>query len=137
MLLFLALTTAMSYAYLLQRQPTMAGFLTCGFWMGVANGYWVVMVTAAGEQFGTNLRATVATSVPNMVRGSAILSTQLFRGLAGTGMSLRASAAVVCALAVGLSIWALWGLPETFARDLDFHEYHDDDKPEDSQHAER
>ena len=38
--------------------------------VGFGAGFWAIFVTIAAEQFGTNIRATVATTVPNMVRGS-------------------------------------------------------------------
>ncbi len=46
--------------------------------IGISVGYWVIFVTNASEQFGTNLRSTVATSVPNLIRGSVIPLTSLF-----------------------------------------------------------
>jgi MFS family permease len=46
--------------------------------LGFGTGYWAIFVTMGAEQFGTNLRATVATTVPNMVRGSLNLVSMLF-----------------------------------------------------------
>jgi hypothetical protein len=52
--------------------------------MGLGMGYWALFVTIAAEQFGTNLRATVATTVPNFARGSLVLLTFGFTQLTGT-----------------------------------------------------
>lgn len=57
------------------------GVYTACALLGFGTGSWSMLVTVAAEQFGTNIRATVATTVPNMVRGSLNLSTLLFSGL--------------------------------------------------------
>lgn len=93
----------------------------CAF-LGFASGFWAVFVTMGAEQFGTNLRATVATTVPNFVRGSVVPLTMSFQGLHGAGYSLAASASVVGAVALGLAGIALWNVPETFGKDLDYYE---------------
>lgn len=89
--------------------------------LGFTTGYWVLFVTTAAEQFGTNLRATVTTSAPNFVRGTAIPITAVW-------MALKPSAGTVPAtLAVGLTcitlgLLALWRMPDSFSTDLDFVE---------------
>jgi putative MFS transporter len=49
--------------------------------MGFGVGYWTVFATIAAEQFGTNIRATVATTVPNFVRGATVPLTLAFNHL--------------------------------------------------------
>ena len=49
--------------------------------MGIGIGYWAAFVTIAAEQFGTNIRATVATTVPNFARGALVPITLLFQAL--------------------------------------------------------
>ncbi len=90
--------------------------------MGLATGYWAVFVTMAAEQFGTNLRATVATSVPNLVRGTVVISTSAFKFLAPS-LGIRLSGAVVCFAAIAIAFQALRYLEETFGKDLDFLEF--------------
>jgi len=46
--------------------------------LGFSTGLWAIFVTMGAEQFGTNLRATAATTIPNMVRGALPLITMLF-----------------------------------------------------------
>jgi putative MFS transporter len=91
------------------------------FIIGVTVGYWAVLVTMAAEQFGTNLRGTVATTVPNFVRGSAIFVTLGFIQLKRIMPVPRAALAVgtVCFL---LAIAAAYFLEDTFHRDLDYFE---------------
>jgi len=95
-------------------------YLWCGA-LGIASGYWIILITSASEQFGTNLRATVTTSVPNIVRG---LNGPLALVFAGLAVSLGAHRAAlllagICFLA-GLA--AISALKETFGKDLNFTE---------------
>ncbi len=89
--------------------------------LGLAVGYWAVFVTTASEQFGTNLRATVTTTVPNFVRGSVVPVTSLFKALAGV-LSSPAAALIVVSLSLVLAFWSVFTLEESFAKDLDFVE---------------
>ena len=89
--------------------------------MGFGTGFWAVFVTIGAENFGTNLRATAATTIPNMVRGSLNGITALF--LALNAKFTYVNAGIVTAVAVMLiTYWAISGLQETFGRDLDFYE---------------
>ncbi len=80
----------------------------------------------AAEQFGTNLRATDATTAPNMVRWSAAAGAFLWTQcelLLGNGSSAPWQAAViVAAIVVPIAMMAVFFLPETFGRDLNFTE---------------
>lgn len=92
--------------------------------MGFGTGYWVVFMTIAAEQFGTNLRATVATTVPNFVRGSVVLLTFFFDFFHKSpfSLSLIQSSVIVGGATLVLALVSLHFMEETFARDLDFHE---------------
>ena len=96
--------------------------------LGFGVGFWAMFVTVASEQFGTNLRATTATTVPNFVRGSLVLIALLFDYLSGkennfmqTG-SLATSALMVTIFLFGIAFFAITQLPETFGKDLDYTE---------------
>ena len=91
------------------------------FVLGTCAGFWAVLVTIAAEQFGTNIRATVATTVPNFVRASLIPLTMIFSSLK-TQMPVLQSALIVGAGCFALGALALWRLPETFGADLDYVE---------------
>ncbi len=95
-------------------------YILC-FCLGIFNGYWTLFVTVAAELFGTNLRATVATTVPNFVRGSTIPLTALFTML--RQQTTMVNAAIITGLiAFAIAMVALRYLEETFAKDLDYTE---------------
>jgi MFS family permease len=120
-LAFILLTAAAVAAYLLQSLPGMAVFYGLCLLLGFAIGYWALFVTISAEQFGTNLRATVATTVPNFVRGSVNVFTPLF--LAGkTHWGIMASAGITGGIALLLALLAVWKMEETFFKDLNYTE---------------
>lgn len=119
---FLLLTTGLVVAFLAQSGGTAEQLYGLCAAMGFGIGYWAVFVTIAAEQFGTNLRATVTTSVPNFVRGSVPLLTAAFLGLRGRGLSLVASAAAVGGACLALALASLWRMEETYGKELDYLE---------------
>ncbi|MDD5657134.1 MAG: MFS transporter, partial [Elusimicrobia bacterium] len=119
--LFMAMVFLGMAAYLLGRGFTPLMMYAVTAWLGLASGYWAVFVTVAAEQFGTNLRSTVATTVPNFVRGSVVLITTGFLLLKGP-LGMLGSAWVVGLACFGLAAWSLAGLEDTHGRDLDFLE---------------
>ncbi|HBB24946.1 MAG TPA: MFS transporter [Bacteroidetes bacterium] len=130
-LVFLVLTVA-AVAWYLTTPGRSAGmtYLQTGL-LGFAVGYWAVFVTTAAEQFGTNLRATVATTVPNLVRGALfpamIAFTTLRQGSAHiiSGQPLISSAIVVGTIALVVAFIGLMTMKETYGKDLDYvEEYH-------------
>jgi hypothetical protein len=80
-----------------------------------------VFVTVASEQFGTNLRATATTTVPNFVRGTVVLATLSFQAMK-PGLGVLGSAGTVGAVILVLAFGSLFGLEETHGKDLDFVE---------------
>ena len=98
------------------------GFYTIIFFLGLTMGYWAVFVTIGAEQFGTNLRATVATTVPNFARGSLPLITISFAAAKGTSLGLLGGGLLVGVICLGIALVALTGLEETYGKDLDFVE---------------
>jgi len=88
---------------------------------GVTTGYWAVFVSTAAELFGTNLRATVATTVPNFVRGAVPLLTLSFKAIAA-GHGVISAAIAVGAGTLLVAFIGLTSLPESFGVDLDFNE---------------
>lgn len=95
-------------------------YLACGL-VGAMSGYWAVFVTVASEQFGTNLRGTVASTAPNFVRGAVVPITLLFQSLKPT-LGIPGSAMAVGALTLAIGYLSLLGLEETFGKDLDYVE---------------
>lgn len=121
MLLYLVILGATVVTLLRSTGLSPRGFYWLCFPLGLGAGYWVLFITAAAEQFGTNLRATVATSLSNLVRGAIIPIAALFHTLAPS-LGIRGSAGVVGAVCVGVAIAAVLATPETFDRDLDYLE---------------
>jgi MFS family permease len=90
-------------------------------WLGLGTGYWAMFVTVSAEQFGTNIRSTAATTIPNFVRGTVILMTLLFDYLKPSTNVIMAGA-VVGIICFVLGIYATLTIPETHDKDLDFHD---------------
>ena len=90
-------------------------------WLGLGTGYWAMFVTLAAEQFGTNIRNTATTTVPNMVRGLVpvmIFAFDLFK----KDFSVIVSAAIAGIIVFGLAFYSSLTVSETHDRDLDFTE---------------
>lgn len=89
--------------------------------LGFGTGFWAIFVTMAAEQFGTNIRATAATTVPNMVRGALIPISILFTYLQKPAGYVNAGLITgIIAMAVGLTAAIL--TEETFHKDLNYVE---------------
>jgi len=119
--IFQLMIIATSVWYLNSYGITETKFLWLAFLMGFGVGYWATFVTIAAEQFGTNLRATVATTAPNFVRGALIPSTMLY-GLLVNQMGIIMAAMVTLLLLSAIAIFALTQLKESFDKDLNYFE---------------
>ncbi len=120
-LTFMLISSLMAAVYLLFPTKDIVVFYAICALLGFANGYWTLFVTVAAEMFGTNLRATVATSVPNFVRGSVIPLTALFIQFKGSWGIIYAAAAVGL-ISFVIAVIALRYLDETFHKDLNYVE---------------
>ncbi len=89
--------------------------------LGFGTGFWAIFVTMAAEQFGTNLRATAATTVPNMVRGALPLMLLIFNGFQKYTDYVTA-AIWLGVLIMAVSVTAAYFTKETFGKDLNFVE---------------
>lgn len=90
-------------------------------WLGLGTGYWAMFVTVGAEQFGTNIRSTAATTIPNMVRGTLALMTLYFLSVQ-TSMGVIWSGATLGVICFAIGIYSTLTIPETHGRDLDFTE---------------
>jgi putative MFS transporter len=118
---FILLTLAAMAAYFLASGQSPAVFYVIVGLLGFGIGYWAVFVTIAAEQFGTNIRATVATTVPNFVRGSVVPITIGFNFCRGQ-FGVIPGAILVGLACIAIALWALRGLEETHGKDLDYME---------------
>ncbi|ESU19262.1 hypothetical protein FCR2A7T_26860 [Flavobacterium cauense R2A-7] len=90
-------------------------------WLGLGTGYWAMFVTVGSEQFGTNIRSTATTTIPNMVRGLVPVMLLAFDGLK-VNSGVITAAAIVGLIAFTLGIYSTLTIEETHNKDLDFNE---------------
>lgn len=118
---FILLSLPFILIYLFVPGKTSFYFYSLCILLGFAIGYWAVFVTIASEQFGTNMRSTVTTTVPNFVRGAVIpitLAFEFFR----SSLGMVYSALVVGIITLVIALFALYHLTETFGKDLNYIE---------------
>lgn len=121
-LLYLTANLVLTLVFLFgMRGSTIAAYNWMCLALGTATGYWVIFVTVAGEQFGTNIRSTVATTTPNFVRGAVLPVTNAFKYLA-LPLGNVTGALVVGLVCIGAAFWATFRVRETFHTDMDFVE---------------
>ncbi len=120
--IFYAITTIMIALYFMQSANSNAANM---YWiaagLGFATGFWAIFVTMGAEQFGTNLRATAATTIPNMVRGALPLMLLLFNGLQSS-FSYVVSAMLTGTIVMIISVTAAIFTEETFHKELNYVE---------------
>lgn len=98
-------------------------YLVCAG-LGFGTGFWAIFVTMGAEQFGTNLRATAATTIPNMVRGMlAIFILPMFKWLQSFPSIGYINAGIISGVIIMAITWTAALLTkETFHKDLEFIE---------------
>jgi MFS transporter, putative metabolite:H+ symporter len=98
-------------------------YWTCAA-LGFSTGFWAIFVTMGAEQFGTNLRATAATTIPNMVRGALPLINMLFLDLfqKSWGWTLIKSGIYTGVIVMAITFVAFFFTKETFHKDLNYVE---------------
>jgi putative MFS transporter len=111
---------AVIWYFNLQGESAGALYWVCVF-LGLGTGFWAMFVTMAAEQFGTNIRATVATTVPNMARGSLALVALLFKSLQPSQGYFR-SGWITGIIVFVIAFIALALTEETFGKDLNYIE---------------
>ncbi|POY34846.1 MFS transporter [Solitalea longa] len=119
--IFLTATLVSVVFFLFSRNFNAQFFHIMCFIMGLSTGYWVVFVTMGAEQFGTNIRATVATTIPNFVRGSLVVVLLFYNWLKPTQGVIH-SGLIVGLFTIGIAYFALFNLSETYGKDLDYVE---------------
>jgi MFS family permease len=119
--MFIILSFLFIIIYLFVPGKTSFYFYTLCVMLGFAIGYWAVFVTIASEQFGTNMRSTVTTTVPNFVRGAVVPITLTFE-LFKSSLGMIYSALVVGLITLFIALFALYHLTETFGKDLNYIE---------------
>ncbi|MBX3113862.1 MAG: MFS transporter [Fimbriimonadaceae bacterium] len=115
---------AIAIALILTVTKDRTSFYWLMFVAGVGAGYWAVFVTTAGETFGTNLRGTVAVTAPSFVRG-LVIPLSIIRGLLIPQFGPIGALTILGVVVLSLAVWAVYRLPETYGRDLEFVESHE------------
>jgi len=121
MVLFLTGSYFFMLVYLLTKSHSLTLFYAICACLGFFNGYWTLFVTIAAELFGTNLRATVATTVPNFVRASVIPVSGLFLFAKGH-FGLTIAGIISATIVIIIAFVALAQLDETFTKELNYEE---------------
>ncbi|MDB5026108.1 MAG: transporter [Mucilaginibacter sp.] len=121
MFIYLVLSLISVVAYLSAKGITNHQFVWLCFFMGFAVGYWATFVTIAAEQFGTNIRSTVTTTVPNFVRGSLIPINAVFN-LFVMRYGMINSGYIMMFILTAIALFSLSQLKESFHKELDYVE---------------
>lgn len=117
-----ALFMVLFFTALYDGSPNALYWICAG--LGFGTGFWAIFVTMGAEQFGTNIRATAATTIPNMVRGLlAVFITPLFQWLRGFESLGYVNGAIVAAVIImAIAIVSSLLVKETFGKDLNYVE---------------
>ncbi|MDB5110196.1 MAG: transporter [Mucilaginibacter sp.] len=121
MMIFLLLSVVSVVCYLSCKGITNAEFILLCSFMGFSVGYWATFVTIASEQFGTNIRSTVTTTVPNFVRGALIPINYVFN-LFVLHYGMIKSGYIMMFILTAIALFSLSQLKESFSKDLNYIE---------------
>ena len=101
-----------------------ARMYTCCALLGFSTGFWAIFITMGAEQFGTNLRATAATTIPNMVRGILPLINMMFLNLfqKNWGWTIIKSGIYTGIIVMAVTLIAFYFTEETYHKDLNYLE---------------
>lgn len=120
-MIYIIMCTVCIGIYLFSSNVSLSFFYTMCAVLGFGAGYWALFVTMASEQFGTNIRSTVTTTVPNFVRGSVIPVTLAYQYFSGQ-TNVVTGAAIVGMACMLVAFLALLPLKDTYGKDLDYLE---------------
>jgi MFS transporter, putative metabolite:H+ symporter len=119
--IFYAITAIFILLFFLQHKGSAAQMYIICAGLGFGTGFWAIFVTMGAEQFGTNLRATAATTIPNMVRGALPLILLLFNGIR-SGTDYVTGGWITGLIVMVISVIAIIMIEETFGKDLNYVE---------------
>jgi MFS family permease len=120
--IFYGITIFFTTLFFFQQGGSTTTFYLICTGLGYGTGFTVVYITMSAEQFGTNLRATAAISIPNMVRGALPLIIVLFKFMRNLFDSYITGGWVTGVILMSIAIVAAWKMEETFGKDLNFVE---------------
>ncbi len=120
--IFYGITVLFTTLFFLQDGGSATTFYLICIGLGYGTGFTVVYITMSAEQFGTNLRATAAISIPNMVRGALPVIILLFKFTRNFFDSYITGGWVTGVILMTIAVIAAWKMEETFGKDLNFVE---------------
>lgn len=118
---FMFLTTVFSLIYVSIPYQSVSAYYSMCFMLGIGTGYWAMFVQMGAEQFGTNIRSTAATTIPNMVRGLTVPMASGFQYMIPT-LGVVHSGLTVFFITMFFATISLISLKDTFETDLDYFE---------------
>jgi len=119
---FILISVASVICYLSATNITPTQFTWLCLFLGFGVGYWPIFVTIPAEQFGTNIRATVTTTVPNFIRASLIPINAAFAALSVSYGSMITAGYIMMGILSLIALFSISQLKETFHKDLDYLE---------------
>ena len=128
--IFYAITAVFMVLFFMQENGSATRMYIICAGLGFGTGFWAIFVTMGAEQFGTNLRATAATTIPNMVRGALPLINLMFKEVFqdNFGWSLVKSGVITGIIVISITLIAAYFTEETFHKDLNYVEK-DEEEP--------
>lgn len=118
---FVLISALSVVVYLSAKGITTTQFVWLTLFLGFGVGYWPIFVTIPAEQFGTNIRATVTTTVPNFIRASLIPINAAFAALSAN-YGMITSGYIMMAILSIIALLSISQLKETFHTDLNYVE---------------
>lgn len=118
---YLLLSAVVGMVFLSRGQFSSTHAYLLSFFIGMGTGYWALFVSLAAELFGTNIRSTVASTVPNFVRGAVVPMVLLFKFLELKFGSFQAATMEGIGVLL-IAIIAAWYIQESFGRELEYTE---------------
>ena len=115
--LTLSFFAACVFIFTTNQQPQF--YYNMSFILGFGTGYWALFVINSAEQFGTNLRATASSTVPNFVRGCVVPITLCFQSFSGVSGVVQ-SGFFICFICFLLAVFGTSMIEDGFDKELDF-----------------
>jgi MFS transporter, putative metabolite:H+ symporter len=105
------------FIFTTNQQPKF--YYTMSYILGFGTGYWALFVINSAEQFGTNLRATASSTVPNFVRGCVVPITLMFQSFSAVNGVISAGF-FICFICFLLAVFGTAMIEDGFDKELDF-----------------
>lgn len=120
-MIYLSMAFVAVLQFIFLKQPTVFQYYTLCTVLGFSVGYWVIFMMMAAELFGTNMRATVTVSLPNVVRGM-VIPLSLIMGMLKPHIGILWSVEIIALVAILVAFIMVLTLKETYSADLNFIE---------------